>query len=132
MEYLERLELEDNKLESLPPELKFLGRLTDLQLDDNELQALPDKIGLMTSLEKLNVRGNNLTELPVSIGNLKNLTRLNIGNNQLTTLPDTLCGLISSGISINIECNKLDSTAVNSCFYNELGSQGDHANCGGN
>ena len=132
LEYLKRLELEDNKLESLPPEMKFLGRLTDLQLQDNDLRALPDKIGLMTNLEELNVRGNNLTELPVSIGDLNNLTFFNVGNNQLATLPDTLCGLISSGLSINIECNKLDSTIVNSCFYNELGSQGEHPNCGGN
>ena len=86
----------------------------------------------MTNLEELNVRGNKLTELPQSIGALNNLTFLNVGNNLLEALPDTLCGLILSGISINIECNKLDSTVVNSCLYDKLGSQGEHANCSGN
>ena len=99
MEYLERLELEDNKLESLPPEMKFLGRLLDLQLQNNELLALPSKIGLMTNLEKLNVRGNQLIELPESIGLLANLTELNVGHNQLEMLSDTLCGLIEDRLS---------------------------------
>ena len=133
LEYLERLELEDNKLESLPPEMKFLGRLLDLQLQNNELLALPSKIGLMTNLEKLNVRGNQLIELPESIGLLANLTELNVGHNQLEMLSDTLCGLISSELSnINIECNQLDSSKVSSCLFNELGDQGDHPNCSGN
>ena len=133
LEYLERLELEDNKLESLPPEMKFLDRLLDLQLQNNELLALPSKIGLMTNLEKLNVRGNQLIELPESIGLLANLTELNVGHNQLEMLSDTLCGLISSELSnINIECNQLDSSKVSSCLFNELGDQGDHPNCSGN
>jgi len=133
LEYLERLELEDNKLESLPPEMKFLGSLLDLQLQNNKLLALPSKIGLMTNLEKLNVRGNQLTELPESIGLLANLTELNVGHNQLEMLSDTLCGLISLKLSnINIECNQLDSSKVSSCLFDELGDQGDHNNCNGN
>ena len=112
--------------------MKFLHKLRDLQLQNNKLQALPSGIGSMSNLKKLNVSSNKLPELPATIGDLNNLTYLNVGNNLLTTLPDTLCGLLSVGFSINIECNKLDSTTVDSCFYNELGSQGDHANCGGN
>jgi len=131
LKYLQILELEDNKLVTLPAEMKWLERLKDLQLQDNQLQALPSFIGLMTNLEELNVRGNKLTELPQSIGALNKLKFLNVGNNLLEALPDTLCGLISSGLSINIECNKLDSTVVNSCLYIQLGSQGEHANCGG-
>ena len=133
LEYLQILELEDNKLATLPPEMKRLGRLKDLQLQNNELTSLPNKIGLMANLEKLNVRGNKLIDLPESIGLLDKLTVLNVGNNQLATLPDTLCELILSQLSnINIECNQLDSSKVSSCLYNELGDQGNHPTCSGN
>ena len=132
LSYLQKLELEDNALERLPEEMKWLDRLTDLQLQNNKLQALPSGIGSMSNLEKLNVRGNNLPELPVTIGDLNNLTYLNVGHNDLTILPDNLCALLSAGLSINIECNELDLTTVDSCFENELGSQGDHPNCSGN
>ena len=43
-----------------------------------------------------------------------------------------LCGLILSGLKINIECNQLDPSKVSNCLYDELGSQSDGDGCTGN
>jgi len=86
----------------------------------------------LDDLVSLDIHNNQLTELPLSIGSLSKLETLNIGNNKITSLPDTLCGLYENGLDINIECNELDESNVPSCLFNELGSQGDHPNCGGN
>ena len=130
--YLKQLELEDNELVILPTEMKYLISLRDLQVHNNKLIALPEYIGDMDSLRRFDGHNNMLTELPESIGNLEKLDFLNVSNNQLATLSDTLCGLINSGLQINIECNQLDSTNTASCFHGILGSQGDHPNCSGN
>ena len=81
------LDLSDNQLTELPPEITKLTNLTTLNLSKNQLAQLPLDITKLTNLTTLNLSGNQLTQLQLEITKLTNLTTLILGNNQLTQLP---------------------------------------------
>jgi small GTP-binding protein len=60
---------------------------TELDLRDNRLTSLPPEIIKLTNLTYLDLRNNQLTSLPPEIIKLTNLTFLNLSYNQLTSLP---------------------------------------------
>eukprot|EP01147_Barroeca_monosierra_P008698 gene8698-1087_t len=76
------------------PEL-LTSRLRVLNLNDNNLTALPPNIGLIKTLETLSVDNNLLTELPPEISNLSNLQVLSAKGNSIIKLPDCLCDMTS-------------------------------------
>ena len=79
LDQLERLDLDNNQLTSLP-ELN-LPNLQSLSLSNNQLTNLPDLN--LPNLQRLDLDNNQLTELNL---NLYNLQRLDLDNNQLTNL----------------------------------------------
>ena len=79
----------------LPRSKNKLLNLTTLNLDQNQLTELPPEIGQLTSLTKLHLSFNQLTELPPEIGQLTNLTRLHLAKNQFTELPEEILNLPS-------------------------------------
>ncbi|MBR8828619.1 MAG: leucine-rich repeat domain-containing protein [Gomphosphaeria aponina SAG 52.96 = DSM 107014] len=85
--HLSRLNVRDNKLTALPPEISQLTRLDRLYVSNNKLTALPPEIGQLTRLDRLYLSNNKLTELPPEIGNLTRLTQLYSSDNELTALP---------------------------------------------
>ena len=60
---LTELDLKDNNLASIPPEIKYLTNLTKLELRNNELTSIPPEIGKLTKLKSLKLQYNNLTSL---------------------------------------------------------------------
>lgn len=72
------------------PEIENPLILTGLDLYDENLTALPPQIEALKKLEKLSLRWNKLQTLPPELDPLTNLERLWLKNNQLQTLPDTL------------------------------------------
>ena len=64
-----------------------LTNLKRLDLDDNQLTSLPPEIGQLTSLRVLSLSNNQLTSVPAEIGQLTNLQVLRLYSNQLTSLP---------------------------------------------
>ena len=48
-----------------------MTNLTSLDLSDNQLTALPPEIGRLTNLTWLDLRRNQLTALPAELGNLR-------------------------------------------------------------
>ena len=56
--------------------------LEKLDLVENQLTTLPAKIGNLTNLEFLYLSRNQLTTLPAKIGNLTNLRFLYLSRNQ--------------------------------------------------
>jgi len=96
MTQLKRLDLSNNTLAELPPEI---GKLTNLEYlnvgastesgSENQLSTLPPEIGKLTQLKTLLVGHNQLTALPSEIGQLSQLEELYIGSkeNQFTGLP---------------------------------------------
>jgi len=87
------LDLRDNQLSSLPPEIGKLLKLPRLDLSRNQLSSLPPEIGKLQNLTKLNLSENQLSSLPPEIGNLQKLTKLNLSGNQLSSLPPEIAKL---------------------------------------
>ena len=56
-----------------------LTNLKRLDLDDNQLTSLPPEIGQLTNLHQLDLYNNQLTSLPAEIGQLTNLRELSLG-----------------------------------------------------
>lgn len=59
------------KVEKGLKDLNIFVRLTRLNLANNGLKALPPEIGHLSTLIVLNITGNQLTELPGQIGHLE-------------------------------------------------------------
>ncbi|KAG8200417.1 hypothetical protein JTE90_000502 [Oedothorax gibbosus] len=88
------LNLQCNKLSSLPPEINCLSSLQVLNVENNSLKKLPETFGKLLNLRHLNLKSNKLLSFPVPICSLKNLISLNLcDNTKIKTLPKELCNL---------------------------------------
>lgn len=87
---LKELFINNNELELVVDEVKYLVQLQVLHLQHNKLTKLPSTIGQLTCLVVLNLEHNYLTYLPSEIKQLKRLTKLLLANNQLVELPATI------------------------------------------
>jgi len=94
---LEILDLSNNAVTQIPPEIKNLKKLKKLvvwgKLDENKLIEFIPEIGELESLEILDFHGNKISKLPDSIGGLKNLKVLNLSFNDLEVLPEEIGGM---------------------------------------
>ncbi|KAK6491466.1 leucine-rich repeat-containing protein 69 [Huso huso] len=91
---LEQLSLNNNELKNLPLELCFLEKLSELQLSNNNLTTLPPEFCLLANLTKLRVSRNCLNELPEGIHKLRKLRVIDVAGNQLKMFPATFNELL--------------------------------------
>ncbi len=103
LQSLRILSLDGNELKTLPPEIQKLINLSNLHLKGNKLETLPEEVCLLASLNLLDLRNNELQELPLEIGLLRSLAILSVGRNHLKSLPHTIfhCPLIFLDLSHN-------------------------------
>lgn len=107
------MDLEENKLESLPNEIAYLKDLQKLVLTNNQLTTLPRGIGHLTNLTHLGLGENLLTHLPEEIGTLENLEELYLNDNpNLHSLPFELA-----------LCSKLSIMSIENCPLSHLPPQ---------
>ena len=92
-EYIETLDLSQNQLTELPPEICKLISLKTLDLGGNQLTTLPPEIGQLRRLQKVNLSENSLIEIPPEVGELVSLLSLDLRGNQLTALPPEISKL---------------------------------------
>lgn len=92
---ISNLNVSDNQLTALPPQIGQLTALQELDVSCNQLTVLPPQIGQLTALQELDVTDNRLTALPPEIGQLTALQMLDVTENQLTALPLTLGNCIA-------------------------------------
>jgi Leucine-rich repeat (LRR) protein len=87
---LQGLSLGFNRLEALPPRIIAPHTaLRTLQLNNNRLATLPQELCTLVHLEHLNLAHNSLESLPANLGELTELTALMINHNPpLAQLPD--------------------------------------------
>jgi hypothetical protein len=109
---LEVLDLSDNHLSTLPPELSRLGALRVIFCSNNHFTALPSVLGRCRSLEMVGFKANQieqlppealppdlrwliltdnrLSELPEALGRCTRLQKLMLAGNRLTALPSSI------------------------------------------
>jgi len=91
MRWLKGLDLEDNEVRSLEPELfASLPNLVGLNVSRNRIMRLPEEISTLVFLETLDARENEIAVLPDTIGELGGLTRLFLDKNSMQTLPPSI------------------------------------------
>ncbi|GBE92899.1 COR domain-containing protein [Nostoc cycadae] len=100
--------IHNNQLSNLPLEICELAGLTLLGLDNNQLSSLPPEIGQISNLISLSLGGNQLGSLPPEIGQLANLTDLYLHNNQLGSLPPEI-GQLANLTELYLDNNQLGS-----------------------
>ena len=78
---LTQLKLFGNKLKSIPVEIVKLNRLKLLWLGSNKLKSVPNEVGRLTGLEALSLDQNELEMLPITLGRLSGLKELRVDKN---------------------------------------------------
>src|SRR5271166_53748 len=107
-EDLQSLDLRNNQLSSLPPEIVKLTSLQSLSLWSNQLSSLPPALVKLTSLQSLSLSFNQLSSLPPEIVKLTSLQSLSLSNHQLSSLPPEIVKLTSLQ-SLSLWSNQLSS-----------------------
>ncbi|XP_016111298.1 leucine-rich repeat-containing protein 2 isoform X1 [Sinocyclocheilus grahami] len=94
-EHLERLEMTANRnLAELPFELSNLKKLTHLDVAENQFASIPVCVLRMESLKCLDISNNRLKDLPEDIDRLESLEMLFLHKNNVRYVPMTVTNLI--------------------------------------
>jgi hypothetical protein len=81
---LERLSIRSNRLRTIPPAMLQLYALKELDLADNEIEGIPEDIDHMVSLEKLILWSNVVGHFPPSLSRLEHLVELDLLHNEMS------------------------------------------------
>ena len=84
------LDVSRNRLLDLPEALNKLTRLQSLKASSVHLKAPPEWISNLTQLKHLDLSRSHLTDLPEALGELKRLQLLNVSANQLSRVPKSI------------------------------------------
>ncbi|XP_075995768.1 uncharacterized protein lrrc69 [Genypterus blacodes] len=87
------LNLNHNQIQTLPAEIKSLGKLKHLSLVDNKLQDVPAELGHLSKLCEINLTRNNLAWLPRQLYWCRELGKIYLARNKLTELPEGIGAL---------------------------------------
>jgi Leucine-rich repeat (LRR) protein len=79
------LKIDNNKISSLPAEIRVLTKLHTLGCHGNQLSTVPSEIKHLVSLTELNLSHNNLTSLPNELSQLPKLKKLFLDHNKLSS-----------------------------------------------
>nr|KAF6433912.1 leucine rich repeat containing 8 VRAC subunit A [Molossus molossus] len=108
---LERLYLNRNKIEKIPPQLFYCRKLRYLDLSHNNLTFLPADIGLLQNLQNLAITANRIEALPPELFQCRKLRALHLGNNVLQSLPSRV-GELTNLTQIELRGNRLECLPV--------------------
>ncbi|XP_072321638.1 leucine-rich repeat-containing protein 28 [Eucyclogobius newberryi] len=113
------LYLHSNNIVIIPEAIGDLARLQSLDLSNNALQMLCPEIGRLRSLRHLRLSNNQLKCLPSDIGDLQELEILDVSMNQLTSLPDRLHHCLSLQ-NLTADHNRLRHVPRQLCWLHRL------------
>lgn len=105
---LNELDLSNNKISTIPQDIGSLTKLSWFSLSSNQISSLPKSIKKLINLRWLNLHSNKITELPAEIGNLKSLIWLSVSNNSLSTVPSEI-GKLGNLAELNLQNNQITS-----------------------
>ncbi|KAL2766952.1 leucine-rich repeat-containing protein 69 isoform 1 [Daubentonia madagascariensis] len=117
---LRTLDLQNNLIPKVCPEISTLIQLTALNLGNNLLEEVPEEMKYLTSLKKLHLFGNRIHRFASgACDGLQNLILLNLNNNQLTCLPQEVSRL-KCLMYLSVNHNQLASIPRELCFLENL------------
>lgn len=120
---LSALQLDSNKLTTVPPPLQYLKNLRHLGLSNQFIQDLPSRLHL-PSLLKLNLQGNKIRGIPVGfLDELNDLQEVRFDGNELATIPPFLFRAMDNLHLVKFNSNKLQT--LPRCMFREAFSFGD-------
>ena len=108
---LELLDLTDNSIENILPEISNLTCLETLNLRLNCITKIIPEICNLISLSSLYLGENRITIIPRKIYNLANLTELLLNNNFITEVPPELCQLANLSV-LSLDKNTITKIPV--------------------
>ncbi|KAF5915141.1 hypothetical protein HPG69_011604 [Diceros bicornis minor] len=89
------LNLNNNQLTWIPPEISRLRSVTYLSINHNQLASIPRELCFLENLSELQLNYNQLICVPEEIKFLKKLQKLLLVRNNIEVLPEGLCDLIN-------------------------------------
>ncbi|XP_033338539.2 uncharacterized protein LOC117227426 isoform X1 [Megalopta genalis] len=92
------LNLHNNSLEDLPPEIGCLNKLKILNLSNNKIEKLPHEFYKLSEVQELSLKNNSLIDLDPAIGDLIMLSHLDLSCNRLSELP------VGMGYLVRLTC----------------------------
>jgi Leucine-rich repeat (LRR) protein len=105
---LEVLELQSNKLTSIPAEIERLTQLRTLNVSENQLRSIPSEV-FSASLIELQASKNRLEGTLLGLGSVSQLQELNVAQNSLTSLCDGYVIELPALKTLNVSTNRLTS-----------------------
>ncbi|XP_063289541.1 volume-regulated anion channel subunit LRRC8A-like [Pelobates fuscus] len=111
LETIERLYLNNNKIDNIPVQLCYCRRLRYLDLSHNNLSYIPPEIGKLQNLQYFAVTANQIETLPPELFQCINLQTLNLGSNQLDSLPSRV-GELTKLTQLELRDNQLERLPV--------------------
>lgn len=105
--------LSNNNIATLPSEMGKMTKLEVFKIDHNSLEgSLIGEIRKMP-LKTLDVSNNKMTGMPAEIGQLNKLETLNYSYNNITGLPNELANLKNNLKEFNLTGNPLSQDKIN-------------------
>lgn len=93
LKHLCKLYLQNNKINTISPDIDRLTNLQELNLSHNHLHSLPKTLGKLKSLKRLFLQHNNIANLPKPIRHLSSLQQLDLSYNKMSGLPSYISHL---------------------------------------
>ncbi|KAL0275499.1 UNVERIFIED_CONTAM: hypothetical protein PYX00_003329 [Menopon gallinae] len=100
-ENLKHLKLNKNRISALPENICKLKKLESLSVCDNELKGIPNSFSQLAHLKQVHLSGNNLSEFPIAFRGLKMLDLLDLSRNKITCVPDEVIQIHAVEIILN-------------------------------
>merc|ERR1719290_681982 len=104
------LDLSNNQLDALPPQLRRLSNLQTLILSNNPLSHFQIRpLPALVELKTLHLRNTQrtLSNIPTNLEPLLNLTDIDLSQNQLTKIPEGIVTLANLK-RLNLGSNEID------------------------
>lgn len=106
---LEILDIQSNKISTIPSEMSALTQLRSLNVSDNQLRDIPMELFKSTSLVEFQASKNKLEGSLFSVGSVLHLQELHVANNSLTSLCEANAIEFPTLKTLNISSNRLTS-----------------------
>lgn len=124
---LTNLDLSNNNLIMLPPNMRTLSKLTALNVSFNKIAILPDALSTLCNLLTLDTSHNEFFRFDHAMACYTRLSKLNISFNALTVIDELPC-LITTLTSFFVQDNRITTVSPKIGLLKALGK----VNFGGN